>query len=106
MTQETENNGKTVEMMLFFTTWCPHCKSCKPEWEKLKEKYTHRLINGYKIEFIDVDCTNESQHVEKLMNDYKVEGYPTFILVKDDNPIYFDAQPSFDTLEKFLNSVL
>lgn len=101
-----QSNGKTVEFMLFYTTWCPHCRSCKPYWESVKEKYSNRLINGYKVEFVEIDCTNETSNVEELMNKYKVEGYPTIILVKDDSPINFDAQPSVESLEQFLNSVL
>jgi thiol-disulfide isomerase/thioredoxin len=101
-----DNENKTVEMMLFFTTWCPHCKSCKPDWEKLKETYENRLINGYKVEFIDVDCTNETTKTVKLMDEYKVEGYPTIILVKDGKTINFDAKPSFETLDQFLNTVI
>jgi thiol-disulfide isomerase/thioredoxin len=105
-TIDEEIANKKVEMMLFFTTWCPHCKSCKPDWEKLKETYENRLINGYKVEFIDVDCTNETTKTEQLMNQYKVEGYPTIILVKDGKTINFDAKPSFETLDQFLNTVI
>ena len=101
-----EDEDKIVELLLFSTTWCPHCKSMKPDWEKIKETYTDRLINGYKIIFIDVDCTNENSKNEELMNKYKIEGFPSIILVKDKSPITFDANPSFDTLEQFLNNVL
>lgn len=104
--ENMQGNGKTVELMLFYTTWCPHCRSCKPSWDEIKEKYTGRLINGYNVEFVEIDCTNENSKTEKLMNDYKVEGYPTIILVKDEQPINFDAQPSVETLDQFLNSVL
>jgi len=101
-----EDESKTVELLLFSTTWCPHCKSMKPDWEKIEEKYTDRLINGYKVIFINVDCTNENSKNEELMNKYKIEGFPSIILVKDNTPITFDANPSFDTLDQFLNSVL
>jgi len=40
------------------------------------------------------------------MNQYKVEGYPTIILVKDGKTINFDAKPSFETLDQFLNTVI
>ena len=103
---EDEDQDKIVELLLFSTTWCPHCKSMKPDWEKIKETYSERLINGYKITFIDVDCTNENSKNEELMNKYKIEGFPSIILLKDNSPITFDANPSFDTLDQFLNSVL
>ena len=30
-------------VLRFFKHWCPHCKSTKPIWEQLKERY--ELIN-------------------------------------------------------------
>jgi hypothetical protein len=44
--------------------------------------------------------------VEKLMNKFKVEGYPTIKLLKDGQVIEYDAKPSKDTLIQFLNTVL
>jgi thiol-disulfide isomerase/thioredoxin len=99
-------NQKNVQLMLFSTNWCPHCKSMKPSWETIKNKYENKLINGYLVEFIDVDCTQDSPQTSKLMDEYKVEGYPTIILVKDSQPINFDAKPTEETLNQFLNSVL
>lgn len=27
------DSGKTAQLMLFYTDWCPHCRTAKPEWE-------------------------------------------------------------------------
>ena len=44
----------TADLYLFYTTWCPHCKKAKPEWERLKTKIGENPVNGVKINFIEV----------------------------------------------------
>ena len=108
--RENFENGSddkhSAELMFFSVDWCPHCKTAKPEWEQLKAEYKDKKINGYKVIFTDIDCTKETPQVEKLMNTYKIEGYPTIKLLKDGQVIDFDAKPTKDTLVKFLNTVL
>ena len=100
------NKGKEAEIMLFYTDWCPHCKTAKPEWEQVKAEYEGKQINGYTILFTEVNCTNESPDVEKMINTYKIEGYPTIKLIKDHQVIDYDAKPSKATLIQFLNTVV
>jgi thiol-disulfide isomerase/thioredoxin len=101
-----ESNSKTAEMMLFYVDWCPHCKTAKPAWNDLKTEYENKTINGYKVIFTDVNCTDESPEIEKMMNQYKIEGFPTIKLLKDGQVIEYDAKPSKETMEEFLNTVL
>jgi len=98
--------SKQAELLLFSVDWCPHCKTAKPEWDSLKQEYQGKTINGYVVIFTDVNCTKETPEVEKLMNTYKVQGYPTIKLLKDGQVIEYDAKPTKATLEQFLNSVL
>jgi thiol-disulfide isomerase/thioredoxin len=99
-------NGKSAELLFFFADWCPHCKAAKPIWNDLKAEYENKTINGYKVVFTEIDCSEETAEVEKLMNQYNVEGYPTIKLLKDGQIIEYDAKPSKETLTKFLNTVL
>ena len=92
--------------MFFFTNWCPHCKTAKPVWEELKKEYENKTVNGYKVIFTEVDCTEETAEVDAMMNKYNVEGYPTIKLLKDGQVIEYDAKPSKDTLVQFLNTVV
>lgn len=107
-----KNNGEEggssneAELMFFYTDWCPHCKTAKPDWAEVKAEYENKTINGYHIIFTEINCTNESDEVEKLMNKYKIEGYPTIKLLKDGQVIEYDAKPSKDTIVQFLNTVL
>jgi len=100
------SSDKSAELMFFYADWCPHCKAAKPIWNDLKSEYENKTINGYKVIFTEVDCSEETAEVEKLMNQYSIEGYPTIKLLKDGQVIEYDAKPSKETLTKFLNTVL
>ena len=95
-----------AELLFFYADWCPHCKAAKPIWNDLKSEYENKTINGYRVTFTEVDCSEETAEVEKLMNQYNVEGYPTIKLIKDGQVIEYDAKPSKETINKFLNTVL
>lgn len=100
------STNNSAELMFFYADWCPHCKSAKPIWNDLMSEYENKTINGYNIIFTEVNCSEETAEVEKLMNQYSIEGYPTIKLIKDGQVIEYDAKPSKDTLTKFLNTVL
>jgi thiol-disulfide isomerase/thioredoxin len=97
---------KDAELMLFYVDWCPHCKTAKPVWDELKSEFENKKINGYKILFTEINCTNETPEIESLINKFKIEGYPTIKLLKDGNIIEYDAKPNKSTLVEFLNTAL
>ena len=101
-----KSDDKTAEFKFFWVEWCPHCKTAKPEWDKLKAEYTNKQINGYNLIFTDIDCTKTTAEIEKQMDVYNIEAYPTFKLIKGNQVIDFDAKPIKDTFVKFLNTVL
>ena len=100
------NSNKTANLMLFYVDWCPHCKTAKPEWEELKSEYEGKNINGYNIVFTEYNCTNETAEIDELMDKYKIEGYPTVKLIKDNQVVEYDAKPTKSTMEQFLHTVL
>ena len=104
----TNQNGATkqAELMLFYADWCPHCKTAKPIWNDLKTQYQNKTINGYQVLFTEINCTTENAETEQMMNKYNIEGFPTIKLIKDGQIIEYDAKPSKDTLNEFLNTVL
>ena len=99
-------NGNTAELLFFYADWCPHCKTAKPIWNDLKAEYENKTINGYKVVFTEINCSEETAEVDNMMNQYNVEGYPTIKLLKDGQVIEYDAKPSKDTIIQFLNTVL
>lgn len=102
----SQQSSNDAELILFYATWCPHCKAAKPIWEELKNDYENKSVNGYKIVFTDIDCSEETPEIEKIVNQYNIQGYPTIKLIKDGKVIEYDAKPSKETLEQFLNTVL
>lgn len=98
---------KEAEVLMFTVDWCPYCKKAKPEWERIKEEYNERSINGYTVYFRTINCTDENDvEIKDLQNKYTIDGYPTIKLLKDGEVISYDAKPDFETLQKFLQTVL
>ena len=103
---ESNQNSKEAELLLFYVDWCPHCKTAKPVWNDIKSEYENKTINGYKVIFTEVNCTEETAEVEQMMNKYNIEGFPTIKLLKDGQIIEYDAKPTKETMTQFLNTVL
>jgi thiol-disulfide isomerase/thioredoxin len=96
-------HDKRADLYLFYTDWCPFCKKTKPEWAQLKKQYDNgKKVNGYTLNFIEVDCEANSD----LANKFDISGYPTIKLVKGNQVVEFDAKPDVKTLEQFLSTVL
>jgi thiol-disulfide isomerase/thioredoxin len=102
----SEQTSHNAELILFYATWCPHSKVARPIWEELKNEYENKNVNGYQIVFTGIDCSEETPEIEKIVNKYNIEGYPTIKLIKDGKVIEYDTKPSKETLEQFLNTVL
>ena len=104
-----DNTGemvKSAQVYFFYTTWCPYSTKALPEWESVVNKYNNTTVNGYNLSFISVNCTNETPEVDKYIQMYNIEGYPTIKLVKDDHIIEFDAKATSSNIESFIKTVL
>lgn len=99
-------SNQEAELMFFYADWCPHCKAAKPVWSDLKSEYENKTINGYHVIFTEIDCSNQTSEVEKLMDQYNIEGFPTVKLIKDGQVHSFDANISKENLTQFLTTVL
>jgi len=101
-----ENSLKDATLYFFYTTWCPFSVSALPEWNRISEKYNGNDVNGYRINCISVDCTNETIEIESQMKKYNIEGFPTLKLIKDDHIVEFDAKVNYENMQDFIQSVL
>lgn len=101
-----DESDKEAEIMLFYVDWCPHCKTAKPEWEASMKDMDGKVINGYRVQFTEVNCTDESAEVQAMVEKFNIEGYPTIKLIKGDQVIDFEAKPTKDTITQFLNTAL
>jgi len=96
------DDDKIADVYFFYTTWCPHCKKAKPEWEAFKNSVGDNKVNGWKIQFIEIDCDQDENTADK----FKVDGYPTIKMVKGNQIIEYDAKPNKATLMEFLEKTL
>jgi thiol-disulfide isomerase/thioredoxin len=89
---------------MFKVDWCPHCKKAQPDFQAVKDEYNGKVVNGYKLNLVVVD--GEDSANEALVNEYKVQGYPTVVLTKDGKNIEYDAKVDKPTLVKFINTMV
>jgi thiol-disulfide isomerase/thioredoxin len=99
-------SNNECELLLFTANWCPHCRAAKPIWKEVEQEYKGKTVNGYTVLFTEVDCTNESPDVTKMMDRYKIEGFPTIKLIKNGQVIEFDAKVTKANLEQFINTAI
>ena len=104
--EDGDERPKTSELIFFTVDWCPHCKKAKPEWEQLVAQFEGRKIHGYSMVFTLVDCTTETPDIDAYIKKYKIEGYPTVKLLKNDQVIDYDAKPTKKIMGEFLRTAL
>lgn len=107
LSEDDNNNTKQlddVELIIFYTTWCPHSKTAIKTWNTLKPSYDNKVYNKYRVLLKEIDCDKDVEMADK----YNIEGYPTIKLVKNNGKevVEYDAKLNDDTLNEFLNSVL
>ena len=89
-----------VEIIYFYTTWCPYCKKAKPEWDKFRSQWEETGYSGHQLKFSEIDCDINETAADK----YNVDGYPTIKMIKNKKVIDYDAKPNQDTLNQFLKT--
>jgi len=89
---------------LFKVDWCPHCKKAQPEFQKVLDKYNGKTVNGHKLNLVVVDGEEPSN--EPLVNEHKIQGYPTVVLTKNGKNVEYDAKVDEPTLEKFIRTMV
>ena len=91
-------NDKLGEIMLFYAAWCPYSKTTLKQWYTYKENYK----GDYNISFSEIDCDKHTN----LADDYKIESYPTIILLVDKKKYIYDAEMNDETLTQFINTIM
>ena len=105
------NSGKEITITLYHVDWCPHCKKAMPEWSGFKEEYDGKLINGYKVSCVDIDCSDDSdQRINDLLKHKNIESFPTIKATMEgkngkEMTISFESKTTKKNLEKFLLSI-
>lgn len=102
----TPDGSKAGELTLFFATWCPACKSIKPEWDQFRNDYSNKKINGVVLLIREVDCSEPDSETEDIMNQYSIKGFPTVKLTYNGKITELQQKPTYDNLVTFVNSSL
>lgn len=105
----TENEPVDIaEIFLIYANWCPHSKKVLPIWEELTNQYDGKVVKTQSIMFRKFDGDSQEKEVDDFSARYnkKIDGYPTIILVKQNQVIEFDANPTKENLEEFLKKTL
>ena len=99
---------KKADFYLFYTEWCPHSKKSKPIIDKVKRLYDGKPINGIIVHFHEVNGEKEEDKMNEFekRHNVSIDGYPTIYLVKGDQVIEYDANPTQDSVTEFLNTAL
>lgn len=108
-----DDKHPTAYIMLFTADWCPYCKQLEKNniFNKFKEDHQDKIINNYKLNIQEINCTNDDDPtIKDQLDKYNIDGFPTIKLLKEgqdpSSSITFDAKPTNDTLKKFVQEVL
>ena len=93
--KDKKNKGKHI-LYFMFAPWCGYSKGALPMWDKLvKEK-------KYEIDYIKINSEDSSS--KKIIQKYKVKGFPTFIFQpfgKNDHKVY-EGDRTIKSMNKFI----
>jgi thiol-disulfide isomerase/thioredoxin len=88
---------KKYECILFYTSWCPHCKKTIKDWDNYK--VNNEDENAI---FSAIDC---DRHVDKA-DFYEIDSYPTIIMLYKDKKYIFDSDFNRESMDKFVSTIL
>jgi thiol-disulfide isomerase/thioredoxin len=88
-------------MVLYYAEWCGHCKTMKPEWQKVVSNLSNPKINTNKVNVAEI----ESSHIGNLVNKPEIEGFPTIKMYNNGKEIAnFDDARVANKIEEFANN--
>ena len=118
-TDEDKNNGDATLKLYHASEWCSFSRDVlNPKngtWVLLKKELDNTIINGKKIMFEEIDCSNvgdsDKGYDGSLDEETKdIDGYPTIKLISDSETIIYNNDISQSNhkaivqLKEFINS--
>lgn len=115
--KKDSEEDETIIKLYHASEWCPHSKDAldpkKGNWILFKKKFNEKVVNGKKLMFEEIDCSNigESNYdgtLDKETND--IDGYPTIKLIANGKTIIYNNDISssntlaLNQLEEFINN--
>ena len=88
-------DSKTIDLILFYTSWCPYSKTAMETWLKMKPDYNGSKVNGVEVRMMEVDCDQEPETADA--NDIK--EYPTIVASFKNKSFILDSKPTADNIK-------
>ena len=85
---------KSTELLVacLCADWCGACREYKPLFDSLARKFPN-------VRFLWVDVEDEADLIDPI----EVEDFPTILIAKDQNPLFFGTVlPHIETLERLI----
>jgi thiol-disulfide isomerase/thioredoxin len=98
---EKRQTEPVMDVVLYYTAWCPHSKSAMATWLDMKKTYDGSISNGVKVRMEEVDCDQEPDTAESA----NVEEYPTIIATYHGKNYTLDSKPTTENITALVNSV-
>ncbi len=91
------NNNKVI-IYNFNTEWCGYSKQFQPIWDKFANSLSDQEKQNYNI--VDIKCDNEKN--KEICNKYKINGFPSVIIINNTNIKDYNGPRTFDGLRSII----
>lgn len=100
--KESFQNPSEPTFTMYYADWCGHCKTAKPEFQKLVSK-SPMDINGVKCAVRMVSPEKQPE----LAKGKAIKGFPTFLMeTPDGKTVEYKGSRDMDGYLKFINETL
>jgi thiol-disulfide isomerase/thioredoxin len=101
--EHVRENLQRDAIVLVKAHWCPHCTAYEPIYREIGKQVPHCTF------IIEAGDAQNNPHQKVLLKKYKIEGFPTLLLVKANGeyktmPAEKDAQALTAAASAFFNS--
>jgi len=108
-----DESGQTFTFVKFLAPWCDHCRSLKPDWDRLGNFFNSPDVDPdffdspseTLVQIADVDCAAEKN--EELCEKYGVDNYPTLKYFSKDTMEFgevYEGPRSYKDLKRFVRA--
>tara|TARA_B100001115_G_C15820920_1_gene408126 strand:- start:493 stop:1314 length:822 start_codon:yes stop_codon:yes gene_type:complete len=97
--QPSPSGGDDVNLVLVYAPWCGHSKRMLPDYERVKNEFDGKTINGKNVNVLMYTDKDKDK-----VKEYGVKGFPSLFLEKDGNRESFPHR-SYDKISEYLNSL-
>ena len=96
MNKRVQSGG--ANLLLFYATWCGHCQSLHPEWERLKG-----MVEGMSLTMNELEHSTLAYISKRDLAPYcNVAAYPTMVLFKDGSRAQYNGPRVAEAIRDWL----